>query len=218
MSLHKTRQKAGRPPKISAKAILDSASSLLMESGEKGFSMRKLAISMNIGLSSLYHYYPSKDGLFTALADSTIEQLWHDVTLTGPGWGGKLHHWAFGLARQLSLNNYLAWLFSQASPTILLRELEKLAIIIEESGMPRPQALLMAQSLLWTVVSFQFMSTEPSLQKFVDEKRTANNSSDHKHLEVLETVATEQFDELIALTIENQIRGLEMYANRENCS
>jgi AcrR family transcriptional regulator len=54
--------------------ILAAAAGVFARHGYRGTSLERVAASMGAGKSSLYHYFPTKDALFAALADETLRR------------------------------------------------------------------------------------------------------------------------------------------------
>ena len=57
-----------------AHAILNAARSLFASEGYAGLSMRSVAASVGVNLSTVQHYYPSKDALLEALLLQTLQR------------------------------------------------------------------------------------------------------------------------------------------------
>jgi AcrR family transcriptional regulator len=54
--------------------ILAAAASTFGRHGYRGTSLARVAEAMGVGKSSLYHYFPTKEALFAALADETLRR------------------------------------------------------------------------------------------------------------------------------------------------
>jgi AcrR family transcriptional regulator len=65
----------GRPRKISKERILETALAVLLDTGLASFSMPKLAKHMNVGVMTLYHYFPSKTDLLDAVAENLFARF-----------------------------------------------------------------------------------------------------------------------------------------------
>lgn len=61
--------------------ILDHALTLLIETGDSGLSMRKLADSANMRLSNLQYYYKTRDALLSAMAFQYFEKCTADLVV-----------------------------------------------------------------------------------------------------------------------------------------
>ena len=55
--------------------LLREAGELFLEKGFLGTSMREISDAAQVGLSNVYHYFPSKDALFLALVQPAITAL-----------------------------------------------------------------------------------------------------------------------------------------------
>ena len=64
-----------RSPDRSRKAILDAAEGEFVERGYLGASVNKIAERAELNKRMLYHYFGSKEGLFTAVLESVYERL-----------------------------------------------------------------------------------------------------------------------------------------------
>jgi AcrR family transcriptional regulator len=65
----------GRPSKISKELVLESALAMLLDAGLPPFSMPKLAKHMNVGVMTLYHYFPSRTELLEAVAENLFARF-----------------------------------------------------------------------------------------------------------------------------------------------
>src|SRR5512147_1118532 len=54
--------------------ILTAAAATFARHGYRGTSLDRVATTLGMGKSSLYHYFPTKEALFTALADETLRR------------------------------------------------------------------------------------------------------------------------------------------------
>ena len=59
------------------KRILKVAKKLFLDKGYRDATTRDIARMSGVGLSNLYHYYASKDGMFTAYARNS--EVWLKV-------------------------------------------------------------------------------------------------------------------------------------------
>jgi AcrR family transcriptional regulator len=71
------RRAAGRSEAATARRdeVLDAARALIAEHGVAGASLRKLATELGISQPSLYHYFPSKEAMVTAIVERSAEQM-----------------------------------------------------------------------------------------------------------------------------------------------
>lgn len=76
----RARRSGQRPRGIArVETILDAALGVLVDEGYASFTLRNIARRARITLSTLQHYYPSKEDLFRAVVDKTITD--YDRTL-----------------------------------------------------------------------------------------------------------------------------------------
>lgn len=66
-------------PAPSPKRILQSALSLFSEKGYDATSVREICEASGITKPTLYHFYGSKEGVYRALVDGTLERLREDL-------------------------------------------------------------------------------------------------------------------------------------------
>jgi len=75
----KARNARHNPPDAAPPArreeVLETALTLVSEHGVAGASMRKLAAELGISQPSLYHYFPSKDALVSAVVEYCAEKM-----------------------------------------------------------------------------------------------------------------------------------------------
>lgn len=77
--------------------ILATCREIVSNEGLSALSMRRVAQDCGVALGSLYHYFPSKDGMVTA----TVESIWHDI-----------FHMDQQKTAPSSFPDYISWLFS----------------------------------------------------------------------------------------------------------
>ena len=65
---------AGEPP-ARREEVLETALTLVSEHGVAGASLRKLAAELGISQPSLYHYFPSKDALVSAVVEYCADKM-----------------------------------------------------------------------------------------------------------------------------------------------
>ena len=68
------------PPPRRKEVILDAATRLFAERGYEGASMADLAALVGLRKASLFHHFPSKDALYTAVFQRMVEQLGNVVS------------------------------------------------------------------------------------------------------------------------------------------
>ncbi|WP_164857332.1 TetR/AcrR family transcriptional regulator [Sphingomonas crocodyli] len=83
--------KPGPKPRLTKEEIVAEACRLL--SGSSGeLTMAKLAASLNVGVMSLYRYYPSRESLLDAVAEHFIG-LWQAPAIEGRPWQDIVFDW-----------------------------------------------------------------------------------------------------------------------------
>jgi AcrR family transcriptional regulator len=81
--------------------ILDAARHLLATEGYAEFTLRRIAREVNIRLSTLQHYYPSKDDLFRALVERTVTNYDAVYVRRSGEWGPTARARLAGMVRYL---------------------------------------------------------------------------------------------------------------------
>jgi AcrR family transcriptional regulator len=69
------RPKGANRGQITGQAVYDSAVDLMFERGYAGTSLRDVAQRVGLQMSSLYHYYPSKQALIVEIMHTTMRDL-----------------------------------------------------------------------------------------------------------------------------------------------
>jgi AcrR family transcriptional regulator len=81
--------------------ILDAARHVLATEGYSEFSLRRIAREVNIRLSTLQHYYPSKDDLFRAVVERTVSNYDAAYVRRSGDWGTTARSRLAGMVRYL---------------------------------------------------------------------------------------------------------------------
>lgn len=69
------RTRIDKAPPTRREEVLETALTLVSEHGVAGASLRKLAAELGISQPSLYHYYPSKDALVSAVVEYCADKM-----------------------------------------------------------------------------------------------------------------------------------------------
>ncbi|MFD4444781.1 TetR/AcrR family transcriptional regulator [Nocardia sp. NPDC058519] len=69
------RRGRGRPVRMSRDVVIATAERILRTAGHAGFSMRGLADELGISTAAIYHHFPTKAALFTAVLSVRAEEL-----------------------------------------------------------------------------------------------------------------------------------------------
>ncbi len=69
------RERAAPAPPARREEVLEAALELIAEHGVAGASLRLLAKRLGMSQPSLYHYFPSKDALITAILDYSTQRM-----------------------------------------------------------------------------------------------------------------------------------------------
>jgi AcrR family transcriptional regulator len=82
---HTRAERQPPPPPARREEVLETALELIAEHGVAGASLRRLAKKLGMSQPSLYHYFPSKDALITALLEySTARMLGAGASVVPP--------------------------------------------------------------------------------------------------------------------------------------
>lgn len=68
-------RRRGRPIRLPREAVVDAAARLLADEGEAAFSMRRLAGDLEVSTAAIYHHFPTKAALFTAVLGNLADDL-----------------------------------------------------------------------------------------------------------------------------------------------
>jgi len=69
------KSRADADPRARREQLLETALTLVSEHGVAGASLRKLAAELGISQPSLYHYFPSKDALVSAVVEYCADKM-----------------------------------------------------------------------------------------------------------------------------------------------
>ena len=81
--------------------ILDAARHVLAQEGYAEFSLRRIARRVNIRLSTLQHYFPSRDDLFRAVVERTVADYDAAYVRHSAQWGKSARSKLAGMVRYL---------------------------------------------------------------------------------------------------------------------
>jgi AcrR family transcriptional regulator len=81
--------------------ILVAARHVLATEGYAEFTLRRIARDVNIRLSTLQHYYPSKDDLFRAVVEKTVADYDAEYDRRATDWGSSARGRLLGMVRYL---------------------------------------------------------------------------------------------------------------------
>jgi len=81
--------------------ILDAARHVLAQEGYAEFSLRRVARQVNIRLSTLQHYFPSRDDLFRAVVERTVAAYDAAYVRQSAQWGKTARSKLAGMVRYL---------------------------------------------------------------------------------------------------------------------
>ena len=70
-----SKSRADADPRARREQLLETALTLVSEHGVAGASLRKLAAELGISQPSLYHYFPSKDALVSAVVEYCADKM-----------------------------------------------------------------------------------------------------------------------------------------------
>ncbi len=79
MSLHAEQARRSQSRVETRRVILDATEALLLEVGQRGFSVRKLVERCGYSAPTIYHHFKDKDGLIDALLEERLTRLSSDL-------------------------------------------------------------------------------------------------------------------------------------------
>lgn len=106
MKMTEAKRARGRPPKLSAQAILDASMGLLAHTTLTELSLGRIADSLGVSTMSLYTYFASRDALLEALAAHAFSNL--AVPPRGPHWRVNLLAWLWSVQRHFDTHPVVA--------------------------------------------------------------------------------------------------------------
>lgn len=102
----------GRPATLSTQKVIEATRRLLRHTPTDDISLAAIARELKCTTVALYHYFPSRDALFEAVAND----IFHDFPiqdLIGENWQNNLLHWCQSLAhffeRDPAVTRAMAW-------------------------------------------------------------------------------------------------------------
>lgn len=200
----KPKNPAGRPSRLSREQILDTALLLLRENGGQDLAIRQLAQKLETVPGNLYTYFPNKEALLDALAEHALQSLEISADTTLP-WDEQIAAWMAAFRQTLKQRPELMLLLGLAgtSPSTLAR-IGRIARLIENAGLDTASAVLHAQGLLWTVMSYTLFEMQASDAKVVKRlQQTAGHEKNATVLQINNDVLQNNNDVLQHLAVEN---------------
>ncbi len=202
---------AGRPARLTREVILDKALAMLRESGGQDLAIRQLAQRLETVPGNLYTYFPNKEALLDALAEHALGSL--DISLESSlAWDDQIAHWMTALRQTLKQRPELMLLMGLAgtSPSTLAK-IGRIARLMQTAGLDPASAVLHAQGLLWTVMSYTLFEMQASDPKVV--KRLQQTATHEKNGEVLKHLAVENLEPLWQTTLARNLDGIRLQVN-----
>lgn len=196
----------GRPARLSREQVLSEAMQLLADSGGESFSLRKLASRLGTVPANLYTYFPNKNALFDALAEQVLASL--DLALNpAQPWEAQLKGWMNGLRDLAKSQPALPLLIGLAGTSAsAVRKIEAVARLLEAEGMGFETAVLHAQGLLWSVMSFTLFEIHAGHPDAVKRLQSAGIRTGESA--VMAHLALQDLQPLWETTLERSLAGL----------
>jgi AcrR family transcriptional regulator len=198
----------GRPAKLSQQHILDTALVMLREGGGQALSIRKLAQSLNTVPGNIYTYFASKEALLDALAEFALQSM--DIVLNEKlAWDAQIQQWMENFRQALKEKPELMFLIglSGTSPSTL-RKIQRIAQLMQNAGLDEASAILNAQGLLWTVMSFSFFESQASDPKVIKQLKQTGNHEEYR--DVMCHLAVDNLEPLWQATLSRNIDGIRL--------
>lgn len=210
----KPKNPAGRPARLNREHILDTALLLLRENGGQELAIRQLAHKLETVPGNLYTYFPNKEALLDALAEHALQSL-EIASDTSLPWDAQITEWMNAFRHTLKQRPELMLLLGLAgtSPSTLAR-IGRIARLIENAGLDSANAVLHAQGLLWTVMSYTLFEMQASDPKVV--KRLQQTAAHEKNSKVLKHLAVENLEPLWQTTLTRNLDGIRLQISTSN--
>jgi TetR/AcrR family transcriptional regulator, tetracycline repressor protein len=202
------RKPAGRPARLSREQILETALVLLRESSGQELAIRQLAQRLETAPGNLYTYFPNKEALLNALAEHALQSL--EITDdTSLPWDARIAQWMSAFRQALKQRPELMLVLGVAgtSPSTLAR-IGHIARLMQHAGLHPASAVLHAQGLLWTVMSYTLFEMQASDVKVV--KRLQQAAAHEKNSEILQHLAVENLEPLWQSTLVRNLDGIRL--------
>lgn len=168
--------------------------------------MRGLADRLGTAPTAIYTFFESKDALLQALAERALADLWVEPD-AGTHWEQAIATWMHDLHDTLLDARWIGDLIALTSSSPqLLQGVGQLAERLRCAGVPFPDAALLAQNLLWTVLGFVMLQIDaegPDLVPVIEQARHQQG-----YEELIEHIAIGEYDKLYALTVYNAVAGI----------
>ncbi len=156
---------------------MGAASQMMAKGGVRDFSMPKLAKTLNVGVMSLYTYFPSRDDLLNALSEDVFSSF--EMPEFGQDWKADIHAWLWAMVRHFDKHPEALMLikWNDHISTAWLRRWFPIALLLKRQGLKGPP---LAFAMSWfTNISFGFISSQLSSP----ERRRAEALAHIDHLD-----------------------------------
>lgn len=201
-----TRNRRGRPARLSRLQVLEAGIELLGEGGGHGLSIRQLAQRLGTVPGNLYTYFPSKDALLDALAEHALGALRIEPD-PALAWDEQLEQWMEQFHQLLLTRPELMVLIGLAGTApSTLRKIEYVAGLMQGAGLDTASAVQHAQGLLWTVMSFTLFETQATDPGVVRQLRQAGEHAQDS--DVMRNLALEDLQPLWRSTLQRNLDGI----------
>lgn len=199
-------KKAGRPARLSREEILESAMALLKTGDTKNFSIRKIAQQLGTSPSNLYTYFPDKQAILDALGEHAFTGI-QFVLDDNLSWDAQITQWIEQAHAQLLGSQDLLFLMGVAGTSAQsLAVIQAISELLESLGLSRESAVLHAQSLLWTVMSFTLFEVQAGDKRVASQLRS--EADNYELPELVKHMAIENLSPLWKINLERNIDGL----------
>jgi len=94
----------GRPARLSREMILEKSVEVLAVHSTEGFTLARVADSLDTVSMALYNYFPSREALLAAVADHVCKQFRMPKAKAGQGWQDTLRAWLWAVKKHAEQN------------------------------------------------------------------------------------------------------------------
>lgn len=143
---------------ISKNKIIEKSWELLKQEGVSGFSMRKLAKSVGMTVSSLYYHFENKEALFNEMIDQASGKIAYPID--EKEWDMRLKKYAENILSVLNRYNQLAQLLMMYPPTSSNygKLMDNLLKIVERLNLSEENKLYAINNYLNYILTFKLDS------------------------------------------------------------
>lgn len=149
-----------QPPGLTRDRIIDTAIDLMDQYGVQKFTMRRLAVALDVQAPALYPYIQSKQRLFLDIFDKVVGESGYQ-TDESRTWQEETMLFMDQVRTEVLRHPWITHLIPGANPPGLFMQGARIQQLYEEQGLSEHEAVQYRRLLSWTI--WGFASVESSL-------------------------------------------------------